>query len=198
MFFLELSCFFGDPVDVGNCISDPSAFSKSSLNIWKFLVHILLKPGLKNFEHYFTSMWDECSSAIDWAFFGIASLWNWNENWTFPVLGPLLSFPICWHIACSTFTASSSRIWNSSTGIPSSPLALFIVMLPEAHLTLYSRMSGSRWVIRPSWLYKNIFMTQIVLCILVTSSYYLLLLLGPYNFCPLLYQFLHEMFPSYI
>ena len=61
-------------------------------------------------------------------------------------------FQICWHIECSTFTASSCRIWNSSTGIPSPPLALFVVILPKAHLTSHSRMSGSRWVITPSWL----------------------------------------------
>ena len=54
--FLDLSCFFHDPADVGNLISGSSAFSKTSLNIWKFRVHILLKPGLENFEHYFTSM----------------------------------------------------------------------------------------------------------------------------------------------
>ena len=54
--FLELSCFFDDPVDVGNLISGSSAFSKTSLNIWKFKVHVWLKPGLENFEHYFTSM----------------------------------------------------------------------------------------------------------------------------------------------
>ena len=54
--FLELSCFFNDPMDVGNLISGSSAFSKTSLNIWKFTVHILLKPGLENFEHYFTSV----------------------------------------------------------------------------------------------------------------------------------------------
>ena len=53
--FLILSCYFDDPADVGNLISGSSAFSKTSLNIWKFMVHILLKPGLKNFEHYFTS-----------------------------------------------------------------------------------------------------------------------------------------------
>ena len=53
--FLELSCFFHDPVDVGNLISGSSAFTETSLNIWKFVVHILLKPGLENFEHYFTS-----------------------------------------------------------------------------------------------------------------------------------------------
>ena len=54
--FLELSCFFDDPIDVGNLISGSSAFSKSSLNIWKFTVHVLLKPDLENFEHYFTSV----------------------------------------------------------------------------------------------------------------------------------------------
>ena len=54
--FLELSCFFDDPADVGNLISGSSAFSKTSLNIWNFTVHVLLKPGLENFEHYFTSM----------------------------------------------------------------------------------------------------------------------------------------------
>ena len=54
--FLEYSCYFGDPIDFGNLISGSSAFSKSSLNIWKFIVHILLKPGLENFEHYFTSV----------------------------------------------------------------------------------------------------------------------------------------------
>ena len=69
--FLELSCFFDDPTDVGNLISGSSAFSKTSLNTWKFTVHLLLKPGLENFEHYFTSVWDECNSAVVWAFFGI-------------------------------------------------------------------------------------------------------------------------------
>ena len=54
--FLELSCFFNDPADVGNLLSHSSAFTKSSLNIWNFMVHVLLKPGLENFEHYFTSM----------------------------------------------------------------------------------------------------------------------------------------------
>ena len=65
--FLGLACFSDDPADVGNLISGSSAFSKSSLNIWKFMVHILLKPGLENFEHYFTSVWDECNCAVVWA-----------------------------------------------------------------------------------------------------------------------------------
>ena len=66
---------------------------KTSLNIWKLMVHILLKPGLQNFEHYFASMWDEYNCAVVWTFFGIVFLWDWSENWPFPVLWPLLSFP---------------------------------------------------------------------------------------------------------
>ena len=90
---LELSSFFHHPADVGNLISGSSAFSKFSLNIWEFMVLVLLKPGLENFEHYFASVWDECNGVVVWAFFGIAFLWNWNKNWYFPVLWPLLSFP---------------------------------------------------------------------------------------------------------
>ena len=93
MFFWNSLAFYHDPADVGNLISGSSAFSKTSLNIWKITVHILLKPGLKNFEHYFTNMWDECNCVVVWAFFAIAFLWDWNENWPFPVLWPLLSFP---------------------------------------------------------------------------------------------------------
>ena len=104
-----------------------------------------------------------------------------------------------WHIECSTFTASSFRIWHSSTRIPSLPLALFIVMVLKAHLTSYSRMSGSRWVITASWLSGSWKVFCIVLlCILATSSQYLLLLLGPYHFCHLLWPSLHGIFPWYL
>ena len=82
--FLELSCFFCDPMDVGNLISGSSAFSKYSVNIWNFMVHVLLKPGLENFEDYFVnSVWDECNCEVIWAFFGIAFFWDWNEKLTF-------------------------------------------------------------------------------------------------------------------
>ena len=91
--FLEISCFFNDPADFGNLISGSSTFSKSSLNNWKFTVHGLLKPSLETFEHYLASLWDECNCAVVWAFFVIAFLWNWNENWPFSVLWPLLNFP---------------------------------------------------------------------------------------------------------
>ena len=144
--FLELFCLFYDPMDVGNLPyqKGSSAFSKSSLNIWKFMVHVLLKPDLENFERYFASMWDECNCAVVWAFFGIAILWDWNENRPFPVLWPLLSFPNLLAYWVQHFHSIIFRIWNSSPGIPSPPLALFVVMLPKGHLTLHFRMSGSR------------------------------------------------------
>ena len=83
--WLELSCFFDDPGGVGTVISGSSGFLKYRLNIWKFMVHVLLKRGLENYEHYFASMWDECNCVVVWAFFGLAFLRDWNENWPFPV-----------------------------------------------------------------------------------------------------------------
>ena len=78
---LEFSWFFYDPVDVGNLISDSSAFPKFSLNIWKFSVHILLKTSLENFEHDFAGMWNECNYAVVCTFFGITLVRDWNGNW---------------------------------------------------------------------------------------------------------------------
>ena len=121
-------------MDVGNLTFDSSAFSKFSLYIWKFSVQILLKPSLKNFKDYLASMWNEDSCALIWAVFGIALLWHWNENWLFQSCGHYWVFQMCWHIECSTSTESSFRIWNSSAGIPSPLLALFVVMLPKHHL----------------------------------------------------------------
>ena len=129
-----------------------SAFSKSSLNIWKFTVHIQLKPGSENFEHYFASMWDECNCAVVWTFLALPFFGTRMKTELFQSCGYCQVFQICWHIECSTFTASSFRIWSSLTRISSFPLALFVLMLPKAHLTLHSRMSGFRWVITPSWL----------------------------------------------
>ena len=90
---LELSCFVYDPANVSNLIYGSSTFSKFSLYIWKFSVHILLKPDLENFEHDLASMWNECNCVVVWTFFGIALLYDWNENWSFPVMLPLLNFP---------------------------------------------------------------------------------------------------------
>ena len=105
--FLEFSYFFCDPADVGNLISRSSAFSKSSLYIWTFSIHILLKPSLKDFEHYLAGMYNECNCAEVWTFFGIDLLWDWNENWPFPTCRHCWVFQICWHIEWSTLTASS-------------------------------------------------------------------------------------------
>ena len=123
--FLELSCFFDDPTDVGNLISGPSAFSKTSLNIWKFTVHILLKPGLENFEHYFASVWEECSCAIVWTFFALPFFGIGMKTDFFQSCGHWCVFQICWHVKCSHLTESTFRIWNSSAGIPS-PLTSFV------------------------------------------------------------------------
>ena len=99
-------CFFCDPTNVGNLISGSSAFSKSSLYIWKSLVNTLLKPSLKDFEHDLASMWNECNCVVVWTFFAL--LCYWNENWPFPVLWPLLGFPnllVYWvqHFSSSIF-----------------------------------------------------------------------------------------------
>ena len=152
MFFLELSCFLHDPVNVDNLISASSAFSKFSLNIWNFFVHILLKPSLEKFEYCSATVWNECNCAVVWTFFGITFLWDWNANWPFPVLWPLLSFPNLLAYWVQHFHSIIFQDLIYSAGIPSPPLALFVVMLSKAHLTSHSRMSGSRSVITSSWL----------------------------------------------
>ena len=99
--FLELSCFFDDPMDVGNLISGSSAFPKTSLNIWKFTVHVLLKPGLANFENYFANVWDEqlCGSLNIPC---IAFLWDWMKTDLFQSCSHCWVFQICWDTECST------------------------------------------------------------------------------------------------
>ena len=124
--FLEFF-FFYDPTDVGNWTSDSSVFSKSSLYIWKFSVHVLLKPSLKDFEHYFASLWNECNCKVAWTFFGIALLGIEMKTDLCQSFGHCWVFKICCHVECSTITLSF-RIWNSLT-ILSPPLALFAEML---------------------------------------------------------------------
>ena len=131
--FLEFSCFLYDPADVGNLISGSSAFSKSSLNIWKSwfrycwsLAWRILNITLLACEMSAIVQYSEHSLAL--VFFGIGM-----KTDLFQSCGHCWVFQICWHIECSTFTVSSFRIWNSSTGIVSPPLALFLMMLPNAH-----------------------------------------------------------------
>ena len=108
-------------------------------------------------------------------------------------------FQLCWHIECSTLSASSFRILNSSAGIPLPPLALFVLRLPKAHLTSDSRMSNSRWVTTPSWLSGSLrqFFCYSSSGVFLPPLFSLLHLLGPYRFCPLSCPFLHEISPWY-
>ena len=110
--------------------------SKPSLYIWKISVHLLLKSSLKDFEHNLTSMQNKGNCMVVCTFFGTVLLWDWNENWPFPVLWSLLSFTIfltCW---VQHLRASSFRILNSSAGISSPPPAMFILMLPICMLII--------------------------------------------------------------
>ena len=99
--------FLYDPMNVGNLISGSSTFSKSNLYMCDFLIHILLKPSLMDFQYNVASMWRECNSTVVGIFSYIALLWGWNEDWPFPVLWPLLSFShlTCWvqHFSNTTF-----------------------------------------------------------------------------------------------
>ena len=134
-------------------------------------------PGSSQFTYYWSLAWRILSitllacemsavaqfeHSLSLPFFGIGM-----KTDIFQSGGHCWVLQICWHIECSTFTASSFRIWNSSTGIPSPPLALLVVMLSKAHLTSHSRMPGSRWVITPSWLSWS---WSSFLCILANSS----------------------------
>ena len=124
---------------------------KPGFYIWKFSIHVLLMPSLKDFEHYLSSMWNEPNCTVVGTFFGISLLGIRMKTDLFHSCGHCWVFKTCWHVECSTLRASSFMIWNSSAGIPSPPLALFIVILPKAHLTSHLRMFGSRWVTTPSW-----------------------------------------------
>ena len=137
------------------------------LAIWPLVPLPFLKPictsGSSRFTYHWSLAWRILSINL-LACEMIEIVWQFEHSLGLPFLGIGMRtdlfqscgnfwvFHICWHIECNSFTASSFRIWNSSTGIPSPLLALFIVMLPKAHLTSHSRMSGSRWVITPSWL----------------------------------------------
>ena len=158
-------------IDVGNLISGSSAFSKSSLYIWNFSVHVMLKPSLKGFEHYLASMWNEYNCMIVLTFFGIALLWDWNENWRFPALWTLLSFP---NLLTGILSAALSQhhlleFEIAQLEFPSPPVAFFLAILPKAHLTSHSRMSGSRWV-TPSWLSRSLRPFLYNSSVLATSS----------------------------
>ena len=126
------------------------------------------RPGLENFEHYFASVWNECNCVVVWTLFGIAFLWDWTAD-LFQSHGHCWVFQICWHIEFNTFTASSFRIWNSSPGIPSPLLALFVVMLPQAQFTSHSWLSSSEWSYHRDYLGCDDIFCIVLLCILAAS-----------------------------
>jgi len=155
------------------------------LAIWSLVPLPFLNPAWTSGSSHFTYCWSltgrilsitllvcevsaivqELEHSLALPFFGIGM-----KTDLFQSCGHCWVFQICWHIECSTFVASSFRTWNSSAGIPSPPLFLFIVQLPKAHLTLHSRISGSRWVITLSWLSGTLRSLCIVLlCILATA-----------------------------
>ena len=148
--FLEFPCFLYDPVNIGNLISGSSSFSESRLDIWKFLVHIMLKPSMQGFKRDLTHMGDECNCPMVVTFFNITHLGIGMRIDLFQSCGHCWVFKICWHIECDNLMASFFRVLNSSTGILSHPLSLLITVLPKAHLTLLSGISGSRWLTTPS------------------------------------------------
>ena len=155
MFFLELFCFYNDTTDVGNLTSRSSAF---------------INPASTSGSSWFTYCW-----SLAWRILSInllaceisATIRNLEQSLALPFFGIGMKtdlfqshshcwvFQISWLIECSSFTAPSFSIWNSSTGIPSPPLALFTVMLPKAHLASHSGISGSRWVITPLLLSRS-------------------------------------------
>ena len=153
------------------------------LAIWSLIPLTFQNPGWPSgsliAKDWLGKFWTLLYGHVRWVqlYGSLSNLWHclslgleWKLTFSSPVATAEF-FQMCWHIECITFTASSFRVWKSSTGIPSPPLALFVVMLPKAHLTSHSRMSGSRWVITPSLLYgqEDLFCT-VLLCILATSS----------------------------
>ena len=165
------------------CISGSSQFTHCWSLVWRILKITLLAGKMSTIMQYFKHL-------LALPFFGI-----WMKADLFQSCGHCWVFQICWHVDFSTLTASSLRIWNSSTGILSFPLALFIMMLPKAHLTTHSRISGSRWArVIESWR-SFLCSSSVYPChLFLTSS----AMLGPYHFCPLLCPSFHEIFPWYL
>ena len=183
------------------------------LAIWFPFPLPFLKPVWTSGSSWFTYCW-----SLAWRILSITLLmcemntivWLFEHSWALPFFGIGMKtdlfhpcghcwvFQICWHIECSTFIVSF-RFWISSTGIPSPPLALFIVMLLNANLTSHSEfLALDEWSNHYDYLGHEDLFGTVLLCILATSSSYLLLLLGPCHFCPSLSPSLHEMFPWYL
>ena len=189
---LEFHCFLCDPESVGNFISGSPAFSKPRCAISKFLIHWMLKPSMQDFKHDLTSMGDKCNC-----------LWWFEHPLVMPFLGSGMRidffqscghcwvFQICWHIECNTLIASSFRVLNNSTEIPSHPLVLLTVMLLKAHLTPHFRMSDSGWLIIPSQLSGSL---RSFLYSSSVYSFYLFLISSVSTRCPPFLSFIVHIF----
>ena len=136
-------------------ISGSSTFSKPSLDIWMLLVHVILKPNMQDFKYNLTSKRDECNCLMFRTFFSTVLLGNWDEDWPFPVLWPLLGLPdllTYWtqHLDGIILKGFERLFSNSiaSLGLLIK-LALLTAVLPKAHLTSHYRMSGSGWLTTP-------------------------------------------------
>ena len=169
------------------CTTESSQFTYCWSLAWRILsINILvckMSTIVLQFKH-----------SLALSFFGIRM-----KTDLFQSCGHCWVFQICWHNEWSTLTVSSFRILNSSAGIPSPPLSLFVVMLSKAHLTSNSRTSGSRWVKTPLWLSGSLrpflYSSYVYSC---HVSFISSLLLGSHHFCPLLCPSLNEMFPWYL
>ena len=152
MFLLELSCFFDDPADVGNLISGTSAFPKTSLNIRKFTVHVLLKPGLENFEHYFISMWDECNCVVVWAFFGIAFFGIGMKSELLPVCISFQQFIPCSFKVIKYLQELAIHVMGLSFNHPFCKLSLECILRKQAGNTASYFLSMCGLTVDADWL----------------------------------------------
>ena len=146
---LKFPCFLYNPANVGDLISSSSSFSKPSLDIWKFLVCIMLKASMQYLS--MTLLAWEMSATVPWLAHPLVLtfLVIGMKVDRFQSCGPCSVFWICWHNEHKTLMASSYRDLNSSAGISSHPLALLIEVLLKAHLTLHSLTSGAGWLTTP-------------------------------------------------
>ena len=148
--FLKFPWVSYNPANVGNLIFSSSSFSKPSLYVWKFLIHILLKPSMQDFKHYLTRIRDECTCPMVSTFFGTTVLGNWNEDDLVQSCNHCWVFQISWHNEWKPLIAPFFSVLNSSAGISLYPLALLTAVLLRGYLTLHSRLSGSGWLTTPS------------------------------------------------
>ena len=199
MFFWNSLVFFDDPTDVGNLNSGYTAFFKSSLNSSKFTVHALLKPGLENFEHYFANIRDECNCAVVWAFLALPFFGIFIQtNFSSPVATAKFSkFAGILNVPLSQNHLLGFKIAQLEFH-PLQWLCLQWCFLRPTWLCIPDCLALGEWSHHHDYLGSRRSFFTVLLCILVTSSLYLLLLLGPYQFCPLLCPSLHEKFPWYL